>query len=412
MQAVIAIPETIFMSGKRRAAEQLLQKICGVPLLVRTMATAARAGATEILLICPEILSDELIEECTKRALHYRMPIKAIRASEFKPQASSSWNHMKPQLQRAFLWVPWNWVSTKQFLTGLPLMSLRSVDWSRPAYITVHEVDRDGPPLSCSPQTAEGVAVTSPDSAAAAERFLVAHSGKVLDGIHSSFNRRLCRPFVRLLSHTDVTPNEVTFAGVIVSALSAIAFAQGGYLASVVGALIFFIAGLFDEMDGMLARVKFAETPRGTWLEGFADGLSYLMLFAGITSGLTKQYGKAALWMGFTLFAGAVLALVVTSLGRRRATAPDRPNEYLGRFYRLLEKDSGNWISRAVRHVQAFEKRGVMIHYVVLFTVCRGLPVLFVLAAIGAHLTWILSLYFNHRFFASKLSVNTPREAL
>jgi phosphatidylglycerophosphate synthase len=165
-------------------------------------------------------------------------------------------------------------------------------------------------------------------------------------------------------------------------------------------------------MDGMLARVKFAETPRGTWLEGFADGLSYLMLFAGITAGLAKHYGKSALWVGFALFVGALLALIVTSLGRRKATTPDRPNEYLGRFYRLLEKDSGNWVSRAVRHVQAFEKRGVMIHYVVIFTLFGGLPVLFVLATIGAHLTWILALYFNHRFFASKLSVNTPREAL
>jgi len=411
MQTVIAIPEIVFMNGKRRAAEQLMQKICGIPLLIRTMATAARGGATEILLICPEILSDELIEECTKRALQYSVPLKAVRVSEFKPQAPSNWTRVNPQLHRAFLWVPWNWVSTKRFLTGLPLIGIRSVDWSRPAYVTVHEVDRDGPPLSRS-QTAEGVAVTSPDSAATAERFLVAHSGKALDGIHTSFNRRLCRPFVRLLSHTEVTPNEVTFAGVIISVVSAIAFAQGGYLASVAGALIFFVAGLFDEMDGMLARVKFAETPRGTWLEGFADGLSYLMLFAGITAGLTKQYGKGALWMGLVLFAGALLALVVTSLGRRRATAPDRPNEYLGRFYSLLEKDSGNWISRAVRHVQAFEKRGVMIHYVVIFTVFGELLVLFVLATIAAHLTWILALYFNHRFFASQLSVNTSREAL
>jgi phosphatidylglycerophosphate synthase len=36
--------------------------------------------------------------------------------------------------------------------------------------------------------------------------------------------------------------------------------------------LLFYIAGLFDEMDGMLARIKFAESPRGTWLEGFAKG--------------------------------------------------------------------------------------------------------------------------------------------
>src|ERR1700735_1916584 len=104
--------------------------------------------------------------------------------------------------------------------------------------------------------------------------------------------------------------------------------------------------------------------------------------------------------MGIALLIGAILALIAASLQRRRATSPDRPNEYLGHFYHLLEKDSGNRISRVVRQVQAFQKRGVVIHYIVLFTVIGALPVLFVLATVGAHLTWILALYFNRRFFA------------
>jgi hypothetical protein len=53
-----------------------------------------------------------------------------------------------------------------------------------------------------------------------------------------------------------------------------------------------------------------------------------------------------------------------------------------------------------------------MIHYIVLFTVFGGLQLLFLLAAIGAHLTWILSLYFNRRFFTVKANVNTVTEAL
>jgi phosphatidylglycerophosphate synthase len=264
----------------------------------------------------------------------------------------------------------------------------------------------------------EGVAVTSPNSASLAERFLVLHSGKVLDGIHTSFNRRLCRPFVRVLSHTSATPNAVTLGGVVISVFSAIAFSQGSYWSSVLGALIFYLAGLFDEMDGMLARVKFAESPRGTWFEGFADGLCYLLLFGGITIGLYRHYGRPAVLMGATLLVGAILALIATSLQRRRATSPDRPNEYLGRFYQLLEQDSGNWISRAVRQVQAFQKRGVVIHYVVLFTIIGALPVFFFLATLGAHLTWILTLYFNRRFFAQRgehgaePNVKTLKEAL
>ena len=411
MQAVIAIPETVARAGEQQTKKLVMQKICGVPLLIRTQITAVRAGASGVLLICGERLSDELVQECTQGALQYGVHVKAVRVSDFDPQTSSNWTRVNSELQDEFLWVPWNWVTNKQFLTSLPLVSRLSVDWKRPAYVSVHEVDRDVASSALPQDSAEGVAVTSPQSASAAERFLVARSGKVLDGIHTSLNRRLCRPFVRLLSHTSITPNQVTFAGVIVSVLSAIAFAQGTYIQSVLGAVVFFVAGLFDEIDGMLARVKFMESPWGTWLEGFADGLSYLLLFGGITIGLQRHYGRPAVLMGIALLIGAVLALITTSLGRRRATTSDRPNEYLGRFYHLLEKDSANWISRGVRQVQAFQKRGVLIHYVLIFTLMGALPLVFLLATLGAHLTWILSLYFNRRFFSVKANANTLREA-
>jgi hypothetical protein len=41
---------------------------------------------------------------------------------------------------------------------------------------------------------------------------LVTHSGKPADGIYSNFNQRLCRPMVRLLPYTRVTPNAITVA--------------------------------------------------------------------------------------------------------------------------------------------------------------------------------------------------------
>jgi hypothetical protein len=48
-----------------------------------------------------------------------------------------------------------------------------------------------------------------------------------------------------------------------------------------------------------------------------------------------------------------------------------------------------------------------LIHYIVLFTVLGLLPLVFLLATVGAHLTWILTLYFNRRFFTrSQTDVN------
>jgi phosphatidylglycerophosphate synthase len=407
MQAVIAIPESIALLGEHGAAGLLTRPVAGNPLLMRTLLTASRYGADETLLICSTRLSDELIHRFTEGAIQRNIQLRVIRVRHFDPGTLSNWGVVKRYLRGSFLWLPWNWVTTNQCLTRLPQLTFSTVDWSNPAYTTMDEVIHDN--VSSNRPHIEGVAVTSSETTALAEKFLVAHSGKLLDGIHSSFNRRLCRPFVRLLSHTHVTPNIVTFGGVLVSVFSAIAFAQGSYWWYLLGALLFYIAGLFDEMDGMLARVKLAESPLGTWLEGFADGLSYLLLFGGITIGLSRQYGRAASLMGVALLVGAAIAVLATSLQRRRATAPDRPQDYLGNFYRLLENDSGNWISRVVRQVQAFQKRGVAIHYIVLFTVMGALPVLFVLATLGAHLTWILTLYFNHRLFSQPVqSEATP----
>ena len=399
MKAVISISELGGLVSGQQATKMLMRPIAGVPLLIRTVLTAVRAGASEVLLVVPTAISELSLQKFLERISQRGIRIEAIQISDFDPQRYTSWIALKGHLKDEFLWLPWNWVTTKNLISKLPLV-VESVDWTKAAYTTLPEVDRDRASSALSPRSAGGVAVTSSATVVAAERFLVANSGKVSDGIHTSFNRRLCRPFVRLLTHTAITPNAVTFGGVVVSILSAIAFARGTYLWSVFGALLFYIAGLFDEMDGMLARVKFAESPSGTWIEGMADGLSYLLLFSGITIGLRQQYGSTAVSMGIALLIGLVLALIATSFQRRRATTPDRPNEYLGRFYQLLEKDSGNWISRVVRQVQAFQRRGVLIHYIVIFTVIGALPLVFVLATLGAHLTWILTLYFNRRFFS------------
>ena len=57
MQAVIAIPAFTARINRQKAAELLMYPVAGVPLLKRIVLTATRAGATDILLICPEDLN-------------------------------------------------------------------------------------------------------------------------------------------------------------------------------------------------------------------------------------------------------------------------------------------------------------------------------------------------------------------
>lgn len=405
MQVVIVVPEPT--SSGERLSERIKTKVCGVSLLERTVLTAQRAGATNVLLIWPQGMPmRRTLSFLESPRLKKAGRVRLLVADSFDPNARSTWESLDAYLEDQFVWLPWNWVTYSRALAKLPAVEQSSSNWAVPTWVSKNTVASETSNSQPGPAPVpEGVAVTSAETVRAAERFLVVHSGKVLDGIHTSFNRRLCRPAVRWLSHTRVTPNLVTLAGVVVSVFSGIAFARGNYWSYVAGALLCYVAGLFDEMDGMLARIKFADSPFGTWLEGFADGLSYLFLFGGITIGLYHQYGTRELWIGAALLIGTVLSVAITSLGRKLATSADRPNEYLGKLYQRMEEDSSNWISRAARQAQAFQKRGVMIIYVVFFTVLGGLPVLFYLATLGSHLTWTLSLYFSHRFFRQA----TPR---
>jgi hypothetical protein len=73
------------------------------------------------------------------------------------------------------------------------------------------------------------------------------------------------------------------------------------------------------------------------------------------------------------LLFGAMTCLVAVR-HRKLATSPDRPEQYLPRYYRLLQNDSGSITSKFVRHVHLFLKKGVLCHYVLIFSVlalCR-----------------------------------------
>jgi phosphatidylglycerophosphate synthase len=398
MQVVVVVPGSAVASVC--VAKRLTREICGVPLLTRTLATAQRAGANEILLIWPQSMPLDLAADFLQSPqLRKKGTIKLVQVQRFDPKARSSWENLQGHLDERFIWLPWNWVTYKRALANLP--ESESTNWTAPKWVSKTSAISGVIPRPQIGPVPEGIAVASDASAVAAERFLVAHSGKVLDGIHTSFNRWLCRPAVRWLTHTSVTPNAVTLGGVVIAILSAMAFARGNYWSYVAGSLLFYMAGLFDEMDGMLARIKFSDSPFGTWFEGFADGISYLLLFGSVMIGLYRQHGSRELWVGGVLLVGTVLSLVVISLQRKRAARADRPHEYLGNFYQKLEADSSNWISRMVRQVHAFQKRGVMIIYIAIFTVLGGLSVVFYLATLASHLTWIGVLYFDRRFFKS-----------
>ena len=73
MKAVISIPELGGLVSEQQATKMLMRPIAGVPLLIRTVLTAVRAGASDVLLVVPTALSDRflqtLLEQISQRGV-------------------------------------------------------------------------------------------------------------------------------------------------------------------------------------------------------------------------------------------------------------------------------------------------------------------------------------------------------
>jgi hypothetical protein len=85
MQAVISVPELAGRLSEQHATEMLMRPIAGVPLLLRTVLTAPRAGADQILLICPVPLSDRILQRFTAELTLRGVEVITLCVRDFNP---------------------------------------------------------------------------------------------------------------------------------------------------------------------------------------------------------------------------------------------------------------------------------------------------------------------------------------
>ncbi|MBI4482608.1 MAG: CDP-alcohol phosphatidyltransferase family protein [Acidobacteria bacterium] len=117
---------------------------------------------------------------------------------------------------------------------------------------------------------------------------------------------------VGLLTYFHINPNVLTFFGFLVSILAAVEFARG-HLTHAGFAMIG--AGLFDMLDGAVARTTRTETSFGAFFDSVIDRYSDVVLLIG----LTVYYAQAGR-LGYVVLTGVVLmGSVLTSYARARA---------------------------------------------------------------------------------------------
>jgi len=117
---------------------------------------------------------------------------------------------------------------------------------------------------------------------------------------------------VRVLSGLRINPNILTFTGVIISFWAAWNFGFGELRR---GALIIILAGLFDMLDGEVARVSRTTTRFGAFYDSVIDRYSDIILLQGLMVWYAREQR-----LGYVVLVGVVfMGAIMTSYSRARA---------------------------------------------------------------------------------------------
>jgi phosphatidylglycerophosphate synthase len=235
-----------------------------------------------------------------------------------------------------------------------------------------------------------------------AERKLDGWLFKPTDGIFARTNRRISIPISRRIIPFPITPNMVSLFTLGVSFAAGVFLALGGYWNMLTGAVLSWFSSVLDGCDGEVARLKLQESSFGCWLETICDNLYYLFIFSGLTIGLVRNSGNRSylVWGGLLLL-GVIASALMTGLQRHQLTSK-RPERYLLEWHKRADSRSSNPLLYLGRHTE-FIIRRCFLPYVVLFFALFGVMNWFLIGAtVGANIVWIVALYSYLTFTPSR----------
>lgn len=128
----------------------------------------------------------------------------------------------------------------------------------------------------------------------------------------------IINPFVKFLVKMGVTPNVVTTTGLVVNIVAAIVFIVGGeygqlgdlsYIGWGCGLILF--AGLFDMLDGQVARIGNKASRFGALYDSVLDRYSELIMFLGICYYLVSHHYFISSLVAFIALIGSMMVSYV-----------------------------------------------------------------------------------------------------
>ncbi len=137
---------------------------------------------------------------------------------------------------------------------------------------------------------------------------------KQLDEIRKVAAKYLTQPVVKLLAKTPITPNTITWSGFLLT-VGAAALIVTEHL--FVAGLVVLVAGIFDILDGALARLTNRVTRFGAILDSTLDRFAEAVLLLG----LLALYAGSQSVAGSLLVGFALLGSLMVSYLRARIEA-------------------------------------------------------------------------------------------
>ena len=117
------------------------------------------------------------------------------------------------------------------------------------------------------------------------------------------FERLYMRPLslrlTRVLMHTRITPNAISWITLALALVSALLIALPAHGAIIAGGLLHMFMRVVDCIDGEIARLRYQGSVFGAWLDTIGDGIGIAAFIAGVTWQLVVVQGRSErMWLG------------------------------------------------------------------------------------------------------------------
>jgi CDP-diacylglycerol--glycerol-3-phosphate 3-phosphatidyltransferase len=129
-----------------------------------------------------------------------------------------------------------------------------------------------------------------------------------LPGLRRNLAYRITDPIVRVLSKTGVTPNALTLINLGLNIVAAYVIAVGHF---VPGGILILVSGLFDLLDGALARFAKQATKFGAILDSTVDRMSEAAILFGLLIWYSGHEGRLEVALIFAVLIGSFLVSYV-----------------------------------------------------------------------------------------------------